>query len=729
MKVTYSWLKDFVEIKLSPQALAEQLTMAGLEVVSLEERSGDFIFEIEVTSNRPDWLSVIGVAREVAALTDKKLKLPQLVRGPQTTVHSGKKKGKNLGLSAGACWPLSIEIEDKKDCPLYAAKIIQGVKVGPSPDWLKKRLELIGCRSINNIVDITNYVLFETGEPLHAFDLDKIVRRLADLPVSQLNIIIRRAKSGEKITTIDGTERKLNEGTLIIASGAEEATGQPANRPTGQPIAIAGIMGGKDSEVTMSTKNVLLEAAVFNPVLIRRGRQAVGLQTDSSYRFERGVDLETAGYASWQAANLIQDLAKGSLVAAKSAGSAKTKSKTISLSVPAVDKILNIDIAAPKIKDILSRLGFMVKVKSKNHFSVTAPGYRPDVNLEADLIEEIARIRGYDQAPHSLPSVKPSLCAGGQRELVSLVKNILAGLGLNEVITYSLIDKDILNGLGVAQEREAIEILNPLSREQEILRPTLLPSLARCVAYNLNQKQDYVNIFEVARVFLSEQDQPREELVLGIALSGSKSLLLEQGPVIDTVSFLHLKGILEALFEKMGVGCYSFNPSQKSPGFSPRSSTHSHGSLSVMDICADKEKIGFMMKLEKGALGKFDIKNKDVFLLEISLERLFSYVHLQKKFTPPPKYPGITRDISFILKEDISVREILDALKHPAGPLLRGIKIVDYYKGKQIPAGYRGLTISCLYRADEKTLTEAEINPLHVRLCNVLTEQFAAKMR
>jgi phenylalanyl-tRNA synthetase beta chain len=700
MKVTYQWLKDFVDIRLSPEALADKLTMAGLEVTSLEKKNDDVVFEIEVTSNRADWLSVVGVAREVAAITRSKFK-----------AQSSKFRVRNKNEPA----PLKIIIENKKDCPLYAAKIIRNVKGGPSPDWLKKRLELVGCRSINNIVDITNYVLFTWGEPLHAFDLDKVIGQLAGWPVGQLNVIIRRAKKEEEIITIDGIKRILDEEILVIASETKEATGKPANRQTGKPIAIAGIMGGRDTEVTEDTKDILLEAAVFDPIIVRHGRQALGLQTDSSYRFERGMDRVTAEFASWQAVHLIQELTKGLCTTVKSSGGSLGEPKTLRLNLSTVRKILNIDITGATIKNILSRLGFKIKAKGKNNFSVKVPSHRADVSLEMDLIEEIARIFGFERIPKSLPLVRPEPQTGGERDKVSLTKNILAGLGLNEVITYGLIDRDLLNNLGFTREGQTVEILNPLSKEQEILRPTLLASLTQCVAYNLNQKQEHVGIFEVAQVFLDDNNRVREELRLGVALCGSRSLLLEQGLIKDPAGLLHLKGILEVFFERVGVEEYDLSDSHPAPF--------------TKDILVRKEKVGLMTMLDKNALDKFDIKNKNVFLLELSLQRCFPEAARQKKFIPPPKYPGIVRDISLVLKDSVSAKEVLAVLKKQGEPLLKDIKIVDYYKGKQIPAGHNGLTLSCLYRSDEKTLTEEEINPVHLLLCRILAERFAARIR
>jgi phenylalanyl-tRNA synthetase beta chain len=561
--------------------------------------------------------------------------------------------------------------------------------VGPSPKWLKERLELIGCRSINNVVDITNYVLFTWGEPLHAFDLDKL---------NGDEIAVRRAKIGEKLVTIDQVERNLSPEILIIADSKK-------------PVALAGIMGGKDSEVTEGTKNILLEAAVFNGVIVRRGRQKLGLSTDSSYRFERGIDFGTAEFSSWQAANLIEGLTRGKCALAKSAGIAKPKRKGIALDLAKVEKILNVKIAPRKIKKILVSLGFGVKACTKNKLTLNIPMFREDVSLQEDLIEEIARIHGYETIPRTLPSVKPEVTLCSARDLVSNVKNILVGLGLYEVVTYSLVDRNLLKGF-VPDENSVVAILNPLSKEQEILRAKLTPSLCRCVAYNLNQKEPYVFIFEIANVF-SPGKLPKEELTLGLALSGTKSLLLEQGLVKEEAGFLHLKGVLEKLFARLGIRDYDFLQA---------------GALTI-DIVVKKEKIGSMLQLEKAALDSFDIKNKDVFAAEISLDKVFASVDLKKRFIPLPKYPGISRDISFLLKDELSVKDILAALYEIGQPLLREIRIADYYKGKQIPAGFRSLSVACLYRSDERTLTEAEVNPVHAQVLGILTERFGAKIR
>ena len=679
MKFTYNWLKDFVDITISPQALADKLTMAGIEIVSLEKAGSDFVFEAEITSNRPDWLSVIGIAREVGAITGKK------VHGSQLTVHRTTKDSKDSGLS--------IVIEDKKDCPLYTARIIRGVRVGASPAWLKERLELIGCRSVNNIVDITNYIMFTRGQPLHAFDLDKL---------NSDTIGVRRARAAETLITIDGQQLRLDPDILVITDG-------------GKPAAIAGVMGGKDTEVTAATQNILLEAAVFNPVVVRQGRRKLGIQSESSYRFERGVDAGNVDFISAQATKMIVELAGGTLVLHKASALLHRKEKKVSLGMDRAKNILKMDtLSAPRVKQIHQSLGFTAKAIKKNIFAVTVPSWREDVRLEADCIEEIARIAGYDHIPTTLPSIIPQFNYDHKRELVSRIKSMLAGLGLNEVITYSLVPHDWLADFN-PQQLPPIEIANPLSREQEVLRTTLIPSLLKCVAYNLNQKREHVALFEIADVFFGQGTAgPKEELRMGIALCGAKALWAGQGRVHDTSSILHAKGIVEVLFQRLGIekNAYKFIPK---------------GDRVVVSV-KDKE-IGLLLKPERGILERLDIKNKEVFAAEISLDKLFAGVRLKQHFTPFSRFPGISRDISLVVKEDVPASRLIDIITANAAPLLEEAEVTDYYKGKQVESGFKGVTVTCRYSSSARTLTDTEINSLHAVVIGELEKQLQAKIR
>ncbi|MEI6631056.1 MAG: phenylalanine--tRNA ligase subunit beta [bacterium] len=677
MKVTYNWLKDFVQLKIAPGRLAEKLTMAGLEVVSLKELAGDFIFEIEITSNRPDWLSVIGIAREVAAITAAKLELPKL---PSLSP-----------VRAAGLGEFTIEIEDKKDCPLYTAKIIKNVKIAPSPEWLRKRLELVGCRSVNNVVDITNYVLFEYGQPLHTFDLDAL---------RPSGIIIRRGKDQERITTIDAEERILDRDILAIADKYA-------------PVAVAGVMGGVTTQVSNNTRNVLLEAAIFDPVLIRRGRQKLGLQSEAAYRFERGLNHKIVEAVSLRATSLILELAGGEYVLNRSCGSIKVKNNSVLLDVKEVGRILGANISASETKTILSNLGFNMRAKTKGKFLVHVPAFRQDITSAIDLIEELARIHGYEKIMVSLPALRPKPILETARDRTCLVKNILVGLGLSEVITHSLVSSQLLSDCGISI-KGTIAIKNPLSKEQQILRPTLLPSLVRCLAYNLNQKQDYIAIFETAKVFtLSNAGTPQEELFLGIVICGEKSLLLTKGLTKEESGPRQLKGITESLFNRLDIQGYSFIGE----------------GIDKAAILLGQEKIGAITALDKEVLLRLDIKNKEVFCLELCLEKVLSAMHKDRKFSPLPKYPGIERDISIIVKEDVSIREVLAAVKEIGAGYLAELKISDSYQGKQIPQGHRSLTLSCFYRLGDRTLTEAEINPLHAQVSAKLKERFGASMR
>lgn len=679
MKFSYNWIKDYADVKMAPEALAEKLTMAGLEVGSIENKGTDYIFEVEVTSNRPDWLSIIGISREISAISNKKL-----LCQPEITSSGPKSK------AAGPKKEISIQVENKKDCPLYTAKVIRNIKVGPSPDWLKKRLESIGCRSVNNVVDITNYILFTWGEPLHAFDLDKLASG---------SIFVRRAKDNEKIVTIDSQERILDKDTMIIAD-------------RDKPLAIAGIMGAKASEVGPATKNILLEAAIFEPIAIRRAARKLGLQSESSYRFERGIDPLSVAIASSQAVRLIKEICSGALESESHKGTIEKKTKTIQLEKEYLSRVLGKELELTKVRQILGHLGFkMLKANSKI-LNVGVPSFRQDIRQKIDLVEEIARIYGYNLIPETLPKVFPRPEVKTERDTVNKVKDILFGLGLSEAVTYSLVSRESLEKLA-SRDEQAIEVLNPLSKEQEVLRSSLIPGLLGAVAYNLNQKQEPIQLFEIANIFKEEGGLPEERLSLGIALCGRKDWLLGQTRVNEPFGFLDVKGILEVIFENTGIDNYIFK-------------TESPAKVNI--FINDKE-AAVIRCLDKNALESFGVKNREVFIAELDLRALFSSMRQEKKFRSLPVYPGISRDISLVLKEEIALADILAEIMAQAKPLLKELKLIDVYRGKQIPQGFKGLTISCLYRSDQRTLTEEEIAPLHNAAAKVLTEKFACQIR
>ncbi|MCU0666282.1 MAG: phenylalanine--tRNA ligase subunit beta [Candidatus Omnitrophica bacterium] len=672
MKLIYNWLKDFVGIKTSPLELARRLTMAGLEVKAVEEKDGDFVFEIEITSNRPDWLSVIGVAREAAAVTNSKLK----IKNEKIKIQKPKE---NQGVK--------ITIEDKKDCSLYTAKIIKGVSVGVSPEWLKKRLELIGCRSINNVVDITNYAMFTYGEPLHAFDADKL---------ASYEIEVRRANAGEQLVTIDGVFRKLDKDILVIADKQ-------------QAQAVAGIMGGKSTEVTASTRNILLEAAIFDPVLIRRARRKLGMQTDSSYRFERGIDTQTALVSSDYAARMIIQLAGGNLICAREKGATKILKKTISVNYSSVQRILGASISPALMKNILAALGFGVK-GSKTCFSVTVPSARQDVEEEVDLIEEIARIFGIENIPAEVPYVKPQPRARTRFDIISKTKNILIAQGVNEAITYTLIDRKLLELFSWPVD-EAARLVNPLSEEQEFLRPCIIASLVRAAALNLKQKQPLVELFEVGKIYTAGNN---EELVLGLVLCGKKSVVTQEAVVNIKEGFLRLKGIIQNLFSGLGIAQPEILFNETTAGFK---------------VKLNSKEIGQFVKVSSAALEAMDVKYQEVYAAQISLEEILMQALPEKKFVPVSIFPAICRDISFVVQENISFKQITDLAHKTAGLLLEQVKITDIYRGKQIPQGCKNFTVSCVYRLPNRTLTDLEVSPIHACVVQALTQALSAQIR
>lgn len=667
MKISYAWLKDYVAIKLPPEKLAGRLTLLGLEVVGSESIEGDTVFEIEVTPNRPDCLSVIGIAREVAAAFGQKLKIPSLIQ-------KAKAEKRNF-----------VQIQDKAGCPRYIGKIIEGVKVGPAPEFIQKRLKAVGLRPVNNIVDITNYLLLELGEPMHAFDLDRLAEN---------RLVVRRAKEGEGIITIDGEARKLNADILVIADAKN-------------PVAVAGIMGGKDTEVNERTKNILLESAYFSPLIIRRARRFLGISSESAYRFERGVDEKMAEFASNRAINLIQECCGGKLTVACDIKSAakKIKAKAVSINAAEIPALLGAEISLVKIKSLFSTLGLKASPAKKNGLKVGIPGFRPDLKEAVDLVEEAARHIGYDRLPSTLPAIKVCVIPEQpMRKLKSCLRQILTAAGLNEIVSYSLISRDTLEKLGW-NEFAPIAVKNPLSRDQEIMSPTLLAGIVSAMRNNLNHGIEEVKIFEISKIYRDFTEAPA--LAIGIMTDDPKPALLA------------LKGILEALCERLGLGGLRLDPVQKK-FFAPEFS---------FSVKISQAELGCLGCLSAPAVENFDFKHRSIVFVQLDLDKLLTLVKWEKAITPPINFPSVRRDISLIIKSEILSGSIVELIRQSAGALLKEVKPVDQYTGKQIPAGYKGLTYALEFQAPDRTLSDEEINLLHQKLCNLLEERLEAQIR
>lgn len=680
MKVSYNWLKDYIDIEIPPEKLAELLTMAGLAVDSIERKADDYILETEITANRPDWLSLIGVAREISAITGGKLNIPlSVIRGPSSEDKSVK-----------------IKIEDKDLCPRYTARIIRGVNIADSPAWLKRKIESVGLRTVNNVVDITNFCLFEKGVPMHAFDLDKLEGGI---------VIVRRAKKGEKVVTIDGVERALDESVLVIADKL-------------RPIAIAGLMGALDTEVRVSTKNILLEAAYFDPISVRRASRRLGISTESSYRFERKVDMANIANASSRASHLISEIAGGRMGGFLDVGLAARAKKQVALEYKRLNSILGLEIAPAKVKKILSGLGLKAASSSKDKIKFDIPPFRYDLKNEIDLIEEVARVYGY----HNMPVTIPAICEqpfGRPREMVveEKIRERLTGLGLDEIITYSLLSKKSLNASASPAEC-VIEIKNPLTGEQEAMRPDLMAGMCGAFAWNINRKIKDLKLFELGRVYLRKgQDLVTEKRHLSVGLAGEAYSSWAGGA--RRAGFFDLKGIIEALLEALRINGISFKHVRKD-GFSPSASA---------SINTGGETAGFLGEISGKVLNNFGIK-EPVFFGEICVDSLFKHVRLEKRFVELPKYPSISRDISIVVDKFVSHSDLIAVIKAAGGDaILRDIKLVDRYTGKQIPDDKVGLTYRLEYQDFKKTLEDKEVSEIHARILQSLGEKLGAYLR
>jgi len=466
MKISCNWLKDYCKHDLSAEKLAEGLTNAGLVVDTINPVEDDFCLEVEVTSNRPDCLGFIGVAREVATIVRGKLDIPDV--GYDTTDD-------NINAIT------SVIIEDNELCQRYTARVIKDVKIGPSPEWLQKKIRSIGLRPVNNIVDITNYVLMESGQPLHAFDLDKL---------SENRIVVRRAKKGETMEAIDGSKCVLTEDMLVIADAQ-------------RPVAIAGVMGGKDTEVSDTTRNILLESAFFDPRSVRRVSRKLSLMSDSSYRFERRVDPECVDWASRRATKMILDIAGGQAVEGVIDQNYLEDNKVnVSLKMSRLSSLLGLQIEKNAAKDILEHLQFKINSETEDGFSVDVPSFRGDVYREVDLIEEVARIYGYDKIP-----VKNSIGVKLSRDnrfdkITEKAKNVISGLGFNEVVTDSIVgDSQDRHGT-IWSETGSLKILNPIRQDENLLRKALVHNLLRVKKHNQNYGVEKTDIYELSKVYL-----------------------------------------------------------------------------------------------------------------------------------------------------------------------------------------------------------------------------------
>jgi phenylalanyl-tRNA synthetase beta chain len=689
MKLTFNWLKELVEINDTPQEVARLLTMAGIEVESLsrivdEKGAEDWVIEVAVAANRGDCLGVLGLAREVAALTGSEVRLPAALP------HDKDPELDEI---------LRITVEAPELCPRYSARMVSDISVHDSPLWLRARLEACGIRSINNVVDVTNLVMLETGQPLHAFDWDRLRAK---------RIVVRRAKDIKCLTTLDGAEQKLEAGDLLICDGPE-------------PIALAGIMGGLRSEVGPGTRHLLLESAHFDPLTIRRTAKRLGLHTEASHRFERVVDRSGTVYALGRAAFLLSEVTGGNPSRGVVDSEAeKKKVQPIRLRDARVKSLLGVDLERADVERILKSLGARTAVRSDTEVEVYPPYYRADLSREVDLVEEIARLHGYNKIPTKLPLVKPGGKADVRLRWERRLRSFLVGEGLTEVINLTFASPEMNRRFGGLWDGAVspVELLNPLNQETSEMRLSLLPSLLGSLRSHVEQKVRSFWAFEMGRAFsrLSREQTAQKELLSGLLYGARerRGLQADEKPV----TFFDLKGVVEGILELMGLaGTVAWDAGAVS-------FLHP-GKAGILKLSGSRA--GVVGEIHPDLRGQSDLP--PVFVFELDFETLLQYARDDLVIRPLPRFPSVERDLALVVEELLPAQQVVSWIQDLHHPLIEQVQVFDEYRGPQIGEGKKSLAYKISYRAEDRTLTDSEINDIHQSLAEKIVRDFNGQIR
>ncbi|SRR5581483_1705245 len=685
MFISYNWLRELTGTKLSPEEIRDRLTNVGLAVDAVADRSDDFIFDVEVPSNRGDCLSHIGVARELAVIERSQVSIP---------------KSEVSNVSGKTSESASVEIRDVDLCPRYAARIVRNVKIGLSPDWLVKKLEAIGQRPINNVADITNYVLHEFGQPLHAFDLAKLTDR---------KIIVRRAAKGESIKTLDGVERKLEEQMLVIADAKA-------------PVAVAGVMGGEFSEISNLTTDVLIESAYFNPSSVRRTAKLLGLHTEASHRFERGTDPEGVIAAQSRCVALICELAGGTATEdALDVYPKPMQTMSVALRPARVEAITSLQVEVDEMRRILSALGFGLRAEESRALSFDVPSWRHDVSIEEDLVEEVARHTGYDKIETSLPPAHHAGEYHESEERKRALRRALSAHGFGEAINLSFIelanDFELISAFNAATS--VVTLTNPIIEESSRMRQTLLLGLLNSVRHNLNHGIREVSLFEMGRIFGSNEkgSLPLERESLALVATGGIQEADRAQPARE-VDFYDLKGAIEAAIEAMNLPPLTFEPAtvrHLRPGQSA-------------EISANGARVGTMGRLADLIAVEYKFR-QPVFVAELDLTTLLEMSPQPVLYAPLPRFPSIVRDVSLLVNRAVTVAELAKAAADQTPAHFMGATFVGTYEGEGIPDNKRSVTLRFEYRADDRTMRDDEVDAIHWPVVEALKKQFNAEVR
>jgi phenylalanyl-tRNA synthetase beta chain len=692
MKVLFRWLKEFVDVKAPAADLRARLSLCGVAVDSIEESAAGPVLDAEITANRPDCLGHYGMAREVATIYRLPLKAvqPKLKEAAEKVADATR-----------------VEIESPDLCGRYTARILPGVKVQPSPDWLRQRLEAIGEKSINNVVDVANYVMFELGQPLHAFDLDKLDER---------RIVVRRARAGEKLRTLDDVERTLTKEMCVIADAS-------------RGVAIGGVMGGADSEIGFSTRNILLESAWFDPISVRRTSKALGLRSEASYRFERGTDPEMADLASRRAAELIQQVAGGEILSGVvDVYPRREPPKKIQLARKELLRALGSDVPDRDIEEILSALGFhpvRTDAQRGSSGSIMAewecqqPSWRRDVTRGIDLIEEVARHFGYDKFPPRLPPAKLPAHRLPHAEAQDRLLERIVALGYQEIVEIPLVERE-RDALFRAQNVTPAAIANPLAEDASMMRSNGTVSMVGAIGWNLNHGQRNLRLFEVGKAYELRDGEPVETTVLTLGATG----LAREKNIYEAArefAFADLKGDLDRIGELAG----GFTWQAGGPGWLAAACA------AKISFARDEGDLGIAGQLARRTSEQWKLR-QDVFVAELRLEPLLLGIEAASaatRFTPLPRFPAVERDFSLVLADGITFLEVENVIRSLEIPELQSIEAADLFRGGQIPGGKFSLMVRVRFQSERATLTEAQLTDFSARIATALEKNLGATLR
>lgn len=676
-----------MEGKIVPKEYAEGIFVfpgdaeVGNDAIEALNRD-DSVLELGLTPNRSDCLSMLGVAYEVAAILGREVKLPDVSLESTSDMASDY---------------IDIKVEAKDDNPLYVAKVIRNVKIAPSPLWLQTRLMAAGIRPHNNVVDITNYILLEYGQPLHAFDYDRLGSK---------EIVVRRATKGETMVTLDDVKRTLSADHLVITNGKE-------------PVALAGVMGGANSEVSSETTTVLLESAYFSGAAVRKASKDHGLRSEASARFEKGVDPNRVRVSGDSAAYLMAKYADGEVLGGSVVVDTLTvEPAVISITLEKINRVLGTELSMNVVENIFARLQFDTNTE-EDTITVTVPTRRGDIRIEEDLIEEVARLYGYDNIPKTLPegSSTPGHLTGYQQKR-RVVRHFLEGAGLYQAITYSLTSEERVAQFAI-ENGEAIRLAMPMSEDRSMLRLSIVPQLLEVLKYNSARQNESFGVYETGAVFLANKgdELPEEREHLAAAITGvwhSHSWQGEKKPV----DFYVLKGILEGLFNKLGVSSQINYVQSKMDGMHPGRTA---------EILLNGAKIGFVGQVHPTVQKNFDLK--DTFVFELSLKAILDASTEPLHYNAIPRFPSITRDIALVAEKETASGQLKEIIAEAGGKLLKDVQVFDLYEGDRMEAGKKSIAFSLKYEDPEKTLTDEEVTKVHEKVLEALKEKAGAVLR